>query len=194
MNQVLLGTLTLQPRRQLLADGRRLPLGRRALDILSVLAEAKGEIVTKDEILEAVWPGVIVEENAIQVHVAALRKALGDEAHRLTTVRGLGYRLDVPEQPAPSLEGKKEQNSVAVLPFANLTGDRDKDHVCDGIVRELVPHSRETAASRCPRGSRRSSIGIASPTFAPSRASSAWKRWSKAGSRPGRGACGWAPN
>ena len=143
MNQVLLGTLTLQPRRQLLADGRRLPLGRRALDILSVLAEAKGEIVTKDEILEAVWPGVIVEENAIQVHVAALRKALGDEAHRLTTVRGLGYRLDVPEQPAPSLEGKKEQNSVAVLPFANLTGDRDKDHVCDGIVRELV-----TALSR----------------------------------------------
>jgi TolB-like protein len=128
----------LQPHRQLLVDGRRLPLGRRALDILSVLAEASGEIVTKDEILETVWPGVIVEENAIQVHVAALRKALGDEAHRLTTVRGLGYRLDLPEQPVSSLEERKKQHSVAVLPFANLTGDRDKDHICDGIVRELV--------------------------------------------------------
>ena len=52
----------MQPRRQLLAGGERVALGRRALDIISVLAEARGGIVTKDELLEAVWPGVIVEE------------------------------------------------------------------------------------------------------------------------------------
>ena len=137
MNQVLLGTLTLQPRRQLLAEGRRLPLGRRALDILSVLAEARGEIVTKDEILAAVWPGVIVEENAIQVHVAALRKALGPEALRLSTVRGVGYRLEVPAQPSPGIE-RREQKSVAILPFANLTGDPANAYLCEGIARELT--------------------------------------------------------
>jgi len=88
-----LGSWILQPRRQLIADGQRVALGRRALDILSVLAEAEGGIVTKDELFEAVWPGTIVEENALQVHVAALRKALGPEATRLKTIRGVGYKL-----------------------------------------------------------------------------------------------------
>lgn len=90
-----LGSRTLQPRRQLLADGERVPLGKRALDILSVLAEAGNQIVTKDELLGAVWPGVIVEENALQVHIVALRKALGPDAERLKTIRGVGYQLVV---------------------------------------------------------------------------------------------------
>ncbi len=93
MEEFRLGTRILQPHRQLLAEGARVPLGKRALDILSVLAKARGEIVTKDELLEDVWPGVTVEENALQVHVVALRKALGPEADRLETVRGVGYRL-----------------------------------------------------------------------------------------------------
>jgi DNA-binding winged helix-turn-helix (wHTH) protein/TolB-like protein len=93
--EVRLGSRTLQSRRQLLAGGERIPLGRRALDILSVLAEAGGEILTKDELFEAVWPGTIVEENALQVHVVALRKALGPDADRLETIRGVGYRLDI---------------------------------------------------------------------------------------------------
>lgn len=95
MNDIRLGSRTLQPRRQLLAGGRREPIGKRALDIISVLAEAGGGIVTKDELLDAVWPGVTVEENALQVHIVALRKALGPEADRLKTIRGVGYQLDV---------------------------------------------------------------------------------------------------
>jgi TolB-like protein len=85
----------LQPHRQLLADGERVELGKRALDILSVLANAQGEIVTKDELLDAVWPGVTVEENALKVHVVACRKALGPEADRLKTIRAVGYRLEL---------------------------------------------------------------------------------------------------
>lgn len=95
MEEFQIGSRTLQPHRQLLADGERVPIGKRALDIISVLAEAEGEIVTKDELLEAVWPGITVEENALQVHVVALRKALGPEADRLETIRGVGYRLDL---------------------------------------------------------------------------------------------------
>ena len=60
MADVHLGSWILQPRRQLIADGQRVALGRRALDILSVLAEAEGGIVTKDELFEAVWPGTVI--------------------------------------------------------------------------------------------------------------------------------------
>ena len=68
------GRFTLEPRRQLLDSGRPVQIGGKALDILSVLAEAKGDLVTKDELMAAVWPGIVVEENAIQVHISAARK------------------------------------------------------------------------------------------------------------------------
>lgn len=95
MEEVWLGSRVLQPRRELMAGGERLPIGKRALDILSVLAEARGRIVTKDELFEAVWSGVVVEENALQAHIATLRKALGPDADRLKTIRGIGYQLDI---------------------------------------------------------------------------------------------------
>ena len=85
-----IGDLVLQTRRQLLHDETRIALGSKALALLSVLAEARGALVTKDELMDAVWPGITVEENAIQVHVAALRKAMGAAAGQLVTIRGLG--------------------------------------------------------------------------------------------------------
>ena len=90
MTEVRIGNFVLHPHRQLLAGDERVQLGKRALDILSVLAEAEGRIVTKDELLETVWPGIVVEENALQVHVVALRKALGPQAHGLAPNRGSG--------------------------------------------------------------------------------------------------------
>src|SRR5688572_24470288 len=119
LDEIRLGSRTLQLRRQLLANGRREPIGKRALDILSVLAEAGGEIVTKDELLDSVWPGVTVEENALQVHVVALRKALGPEADRLRTIRGVGYQLDVdpelePRDPTPRVATAREEPTPAL--------------------------------------------------------------------------------
>ena len=57
-------------------QGAPISLGSRALDILRVLALAKGNVVSKDQLLDAVWPGLAVEENNIQVHISALRKEL----------------------------------------------------------------------------------------------------------------------
>ncbi|MEO7551141.1 MAG: winged helix-turn-helix domain-containing protein [Croceibacterium sp.] len=114
----------MQPHRQLLADGEHVHLGKRALDILSVLAEASGEIVTKDELLAAVWPGVIVEENALQVHIVALRKALGPEAERLKTFRGVGYQLDVvmPEPlPSPSVGPALPRDPPTAAPLPSIS-------------------------------------------------------------------------
>lgn len=80
-------------RRELRADGVPVPIGGRAFEIVEVLIEAAGELVTKDDIMARVWPGVFVEENTLQVHISAVRRALGPDRELLKTVAGRGYRL-----------------------------------------------------------------------------------------------------
>ena len=80
-------------RRELRARGITVPLGRRAFAILAVLVQSAGELVTKDELMARVWPGVIVEENTLEVHICAVRKALGTDRETLKTSFGRGYCL-----------------------------------------------------------------------------------------------------
>jgi predicted ATPase/DNA-binding winged helix-turn-helix (wHTH) protein len=80
-------------RRELIVDGIPVPLGSRAFEVLALLVEARGELVTKDEILCQVWPGSVVEENNLQVHISAIRKALGPDRGIIRTISGRGYRL-----------------------------------------------------------------------------------------------------
>ena len=97
--------------RRLLIDGRPAPLGARAFDLLVVLAERPGELVGKNELLDRVWPGLVVEEGNIPVQVNALRKVLGGDL--IGTVPGRGYRftarvegqaLDAPAMALPAPE------------------------------------------------------------------------------------------
>jgi DNA-binding winged helix-turn-helix (wHTH) protein len=67
-------------RRHLTQEGVPVKLGSKATDILCLLVDARGEVVTKGELMARVWQGIVVEENAIQVHVSALRKALDQVA------------------------------------------------------------------------------------------------------------------
>ena len=80
-------------RRQLLADGVPVELGTRAFDLLLVLLEADGELVTKEELLRRVWPGVVVVEENLKFHICALRKALGSDRDLIRTEVGRGYRF-----------------------------------------------------------------------------------------------------
>ena len=80
-------------RRELRADGVAVELGGRAFDVLMVLTEARGALVTKDEILSRVWPDTVVEENNLVVQISALRKALGEDRDFIRTVSGRGYRF-----------------------------------------------------------------------------------------------------
>ena len=136
--EVRVGRFTLQPFRQLQLDETPIVIGRKALDILSTLAAANGRVVTKSELMDVVWPGLTVEENAIQVHVVALRKALGDDADLLNTVRGIGYRLDIGGTKNVQVADLHPRNSVAVLPFVNMTGDVQLDYLGDGMAEELI--------------------------------------------------------
>jgi non-specific serine/threonine protein kinase len=80
-------------RHELLADGVPVPIGSRALDVLIVLTEANGELVTKDELMSRVWPGAVVEENTLQFQISTLRKALGFDRDFIKTICGRGYRF-----------------------------------------------------------------------------------------------------
>jgi predicted ATPase/DNA-binding winged helix-turn-helix (wHTH) protein len=80
-------------RRELRLRGVPVPLGGRAFQIFAVLVQSAGELVTKDELMARVWPGVIVEENTLEVHISAVRKALGSDRATLRTSFGRGYRL-----------------------------------------------------------------------------------------------------
>jgi predicted ATPase/DNA-binding winged helix-turn-helix (wHTH) protein len=86
-------------RRELLAHGVPVTLGQRAFEILLTFVSRPGQLVTKDDLMAEVWPGVVVEENNIQVHVSAVRKVLataGDDERYLLTVAGRGYRFVAP--------------------------------------------------------------------------------------------------
>jgi DNA-binding winged helix-turn-helix (wHTH) protein len=77
--------------RMLLQDGHPVAVGARAFDLLLALAERRDRVVTKGELLELAWPGLVVEENNLQVQVSALRKVLG--AQTIATIPGRGYRF-----------------------------------------------------------------------------------------------------
>jgi DNA-binding winged helix-turn-helix (wHTH) protein len=80
-------------RRELRARGIAVPLGGRAFEVVTVLVQSATELVTKDDLMERVWPGAIVGEGTIHVHISAVRKALGSDRGLLKTASGRGYRL-----------------------------------------------------------------------------------------------------
>jgi DNA-binding winged helix-turn-helix (wHTH) protein len=79
--------------RQLVANGVPVELGTRAFDLLLVLVEADGSLVTKDELFSRVWPGIVVAEENLKVQISTLRKALGEDRDFIRTEFGRGYRF-----------------------------------------------------------------------------------------------------
>jgi DNA-binding winged helix-turn-helix (wHTH) protein/tetratricopeptide (TPR) repeat protein len=105
-------------RRELLRDGKPVRLHGRALDILTALAAAKGEVLSRDTLMARLWPGRVVEEGNLHVHVSALRKALDEhgEGHTyVVTVPGRGYRLAGSAVAVPAGRGEAERRQITVL-------------------------------------------------------------------------------
>ena len=100
-----IGPLTLDDDRGVLSrDGAPVDAGHRAVRLLQALLRAEGRVLTKAELLDAAWPGLVVEESNLSVQVAALRKLLGDSpAGRpwIATIARVGYRFDGPVSAAP---------------------------------------------------------------------------------------------
>lgn len=154
MQELSFSSFVLRPyERQLVSNGAVLPLGARAFDVLRVLAQRAGDLVTKNELLEQVWPGLVVEENNLQVHISTLRKLLG--ASHIATVAGRGYRFTgrvsslsamnpvnatgtAPVPLASAFVSTTASRAIAVLPFANLSGDETQEYFSDGLAEDII--------------------------------------------------------
>jgi predicted ATPase/DNA-binding winged helix-turn-helix (wHTH) protein len=109
------GPFELQPdKRRLLKDGATISLRPRAFDLVVALVDRAGHLVTKDELLDRVWPKMVVEEAALHVQVSALRKVLGADA--ITTVSGRGYQFTLPVTMGDG-EAKGASRSKHNLPY-----------------------------------------------------------------------------
>src|SRR6516225_8481317 len=151
------------------ADGVFVPvaIGSRALEILTALVERRGDIVSREEIMGAGWPRTVVAEGNLFVQIGALRRIL-DAAQSgqscIQTVIGRGYRFIAPVTRVEPFFGDRggrpesedgrdallaaalptpDKPSIAVLPFANISGDPEQEYFADGMVEEII-----TALSR----------------------------------------------
>jgi len=127
-------------RRELLREGDPVQLHSRALDILCALAAAKGEVVGKDELMNRLWPGRLVGEGNLHVHISALRRTLdanGQGHSYVVTVPSRGYRLAGSPRAAPSAPHALRM-SIVVLPFTNLSNDPERQYFADAITDDLT--------------------------------------------------------
>ncbi len=121
------GSLRVDPRRREAYVGdRRLELRAREFDLLAALARDPGVVLTRDTLLEDAWgtdfPG---ETRTVDVHVAEVRKKLGEDGPPIETVRGVGYRLvPPPREPLPAPDDPAGGRGGTGAPAPDASGDR----------------------------------------------------------------------
>src|SRR6185503_3004666 len=124
-----------------------------AFDLLSLLVDRRGEVVPKETIMQAVWPGLAIEDGNLTVQISTLRRVLDRDRATgscIQTIAGRGYRFLLPVSEVENSDAQKaakialpSKPSIAVLPFENLSGDPEQDYFADGMVEEII-----TALSR----------------------------------------------
>jgi TolB-like protein len=133
-------------RRELQRSGEPITLEPQVFDLLVYLIRNRDRVVTKDDLLESVWGGRIVSDSTLTSRINAARKAVGDSGevqHLIRTLPRKGIRFvgdvtgeQAAEPPLPHIP--QDRPSIAVLPFDNLSDDREQEYFADGIVEEII--------------------------------------------------------
>jgi DNA-binding winged helix-turn-helix (wHTH) protein len=160
------GPFCLRPAAHLLLEAETpVPIGARALDLLIVLLEHAGRVVTKDELFARVWPRLVVDESNLRTQVALLRKALRDGqagARYLLTIPGRGYRFVAPVSITEIPQSIKPRASTvqyaSALP-ARLTRLIGRADAVSDILGRLSRHRFVTIVG--PGGIGKTSVGLA---------------------------------
>jgi adenylate cyclase len=118
---------------------KRIPIEPQVIEVLAYLANYPGEVLSKEQIIQAVWPETFVSDEVLRYSISELRKAFKDDAKNpriIETIARRGYRLIAPvaRKGAP-VESK---GSIAVLAFADLSAAKDQEYFCDGIAEEII--------------------------------------------------------
>ena len=132
--------------------GAEVKLRPKSFEVLRVLIERHGQLVSKDQLLDAVWGRTVVTEGAVTQCVIDIRRALGDRSQqRVRTVPRRGYIFEgqlVQVEEMPDATARSSSHGarlpeiptiqIAVLPFANLSSDPDQEYFCDGLVEDIT--------------------------------------------------------
>jgi TolB-like protein/Tfp pilus assembly protein PilF len=127
--------------RQLIRNGQVVPLRPKVFDILLMLVQNSGHILSKDDVMKHVWSNVAVEEGNISRNISTLRNALGERPHEaryIETIPWRGYRFTANVRKVRSEESWKAIESIAILPFVNVTSDPETEYLTDGITDSLI--------------------------------------------------------
>src|SRR5665213_2373760 len=127
---------------RVIRDGADLGITGLSFDLLVALVRVAPNPVSIDALMEDVWPGVVVSPETVTQRIKLLRQGLGDSANKpryIAVRRGHGYRLLATVKPLEvELSAPSAATSVAIMPFANLTGAPGNEYLGDGMAEEII--------------------------------------------------------
>lgn len=127
---------------RLWADDAEIKVTPKAAAVLALLLGRAGQPVSKEELFASVWRNTVVSDDALSTCIQELRKALGDDAKQpryIETRHRLGYRfIGTPTADASLAPPQQDAAAIAVLPFADMSPERDQDYLCEGLAEELI--------------------------------------------------------
>ncbi len=129
--------------RMLFREGIHVALSPKVAELLVALVQAAGRMLTREELLQQLWPDTVVEEGSLTSHISLLRKALGEGQRTqdfIETLSKRGYRFVAPVKRLESVthDGAPDRTMLVVLPFENLSAGEKYDYFSDGLTEEMI--------------------------------------------------------